>query len=77
MDAIVNRSRLVDGVPTSLADLGYSDVGLDDAWQMMDSGPGHRGFHDAAGNPIVNTTRFPSLSAMVAKAHSLNLTAGW
>ena len=29
MDAMVNRSRTVNGVPTSLFDLGYSDVGLD------------------------------------------------
>ena len=30
MDAMVARSRTVNGVPTSLADLGYADVGLDD-----------------------------------------------
>ncbi len=29
---MVSRSRSVNGVPTSLRDLGYSDVGLDDAW---------------------------------------------
>ena len=27
MDALVDRSRLVNGVPTSLADLGYTDAG--------------------------------------------------
>jgi hypothetical protein len=27
------RRLLFVGVPTSLQDLGYSDVGLDDAWQ--------------------------------------------
>jgi len=30
MSAIANRSRMVNGVPTSLCDLGYCDVGLDD-----------------------------------------------
>lgn len=30
MAGVVNRSRTVNGVPTSLADLGYKDVGLDD-----------------------------------------------
>jgi alpha-galactosidase len=34
MDAITSRARLVDGVPTSLADLQYNDVGLDDYWQL-------------------------------------------
>ena len=27
--AVTDRSRMVDGVPTSLADLGFKDVGLD------------------------------------------------
>ena len=30
MTQMVNRSRLVNGVPTSLYDLGYTDVGIDD-----------------------------------------------
>ena len=29
MTGMVDRSRTVDGVPTSLKDLGYVDVGLD------------------------------------------------
>eukprot|EP00954_Amorphochlora_amoebiformis_P003786 294416-Amorphochlora_amoeboformis.AAC.1 len=37
MDAMVVRKRLVNGVPTSLCDLGYCDVGLDDAWQECGS----------------------------------------
>lgn len=77
MDAVVARTRMVDGVPTSLRDLGYTDVGLDDAWQLRDSGPHGVGYHDALGNPIVNTSRFPDFAAMTAYAHSLNLTAGW
>ena len=28
--AITSKNRTVNGVPTSLAQLGYSDVGLDD-----------------------------------------------
>ena len=64
---------------TSLCDLGYCDVGLDDAWQECDSpdaAPGMH-YHDDKGNPIVNTTRFPDLKAMTDFAHRLNLTAGW
>ena len=34
MDGITSRSRNVNGIPTSLKDLGYSDVGLDDFWQQ-------------------------------------------
>ena len=32
MTGMADRSRTVDGVPTSLKDLGYTDVGLDGAW---------------------------------------------
>merc|ERR1719463_466633 len=30
---MVSKKRPVDGVPMSLCDLGYCDVGLDDNWQ--------------------------------------------
>lgn len=76
MTAVASRSRSVNGVPTSLADLGYIDVGLDDAWQQCGAGVNH-GYHRADGSPIVNTTRFPDLASMTAFAHSLNLTASW
>jgi len=59
MAAVASRSRSVDGVPTSLADLGYTDVGLDDGWQLDNSGPGGKGFHNATGGPIVDTTGGP------------------
>jgi len=77
MDAMVARRLTVNGVPTSLLDLGYGDVGLDDAWQKCNSGPGNKGYHNEAGVPIVDTDTFPDLGAMVSHAHSLNLTAGW
>jgi hypothetical protein len=32
MLSLTSRKRSVNGVPTSLLDLGYNDVGLDDAW---------------------------------------------
>jgi hypothetical protein len=34
IDAITDRSRTVDGKPTSLADLGFDSVGIDDGWQV-------------------------------------------
>lgn len=81
MDGIVSRKRMVDGKPTSLCDLGYCDVGLDDAWQAC--GEGTNGYHYHTGgsgnsyHSVINTTRFPDMKAMTDKAHSLGLTAGW
>ena len=37
-DAMVSRRRSVDGVPTSLLDLGYTDLGVDDGWQACGAG---------------------------------------
>ena len=80
MDGVVDRSRTDHtGKPTSLCDLGYCDVGLDDNWQDCGSPLAADGmhYHDAKGNPIVNLKRFPSLKKMTDYAHSLNLTAGF
>ena len=79
MKGMVSRKRTVNGVPTSLCDLGYCDVGLDDNWQACDSpkaAPGMH-YHDIDGNPIVNTDRFPSFKNMTDYAHKLGLTSGW
>ena len=76
MDGMVSKKRSVDGVPTSLCDLGYCDVGLDDNWQ--DCKGGHKySYHDDSGKPIVELTRFPNMTAMTGHAHQLGLTAGW
>ncbi|GMH85976.1 hypothetical protein TrST_g9964 [Triparma strigata] len=76
MDAMVDRSRTVDGQPTSLCDLGYCDVGLDDNWQVCSDDQDYN-FHDDDGNPIVNLDLFPDMKAMTDYAHGLGLTAGW
>lgn len=66
------------GTNTSLASLGYRDVGLDDVWQECGShGPQNWTYHDVNGNPVVDTTKFPNISLLPATAHSLGLTAGW
>lgn len=75
MDGMVTKSRMVDGVPTSLCDLGYCDVGLDDNWQTCTKSNKYN-FHTDAGSPVVNTDRFPNMAAMTAHAHTLGLTAG-
>ena len=72
---LADRSRLVDGRPTSL--LGYEHAAIDDGWQECNSGPGGVGFHNVSGFPNVNTTSFPSMAVMTAKARSLGLKAGW
>ena len=78
MDAMARRDRKDHlGVPTSYCDLGYCDVGLDDAWQVCDKNKKYR-YHDAdTGYPVVDKTKFPDMKKMVDHAHSLNLTAGW
>lgn len=78
MDGMVSKNRTVDGVPTSLCDLGYCDVGLDDNWQLCGSyGPQNYTYHDENGAPVINTTSFPDMKQMVDYAHELGLTAGW
>lgn len=80
MDGVASRSRVNHtGTPTSLCDIGYCDVGLDDNWQACDSASAAPGmhYHDSEGFPIVNETTFPSLKSMTDYAHSLNLTAGF
>ena len=78
MDGIVARSRLVDGVPTSLRDLGYSDVGLDDAWQLCGNyGTNNYTYHDKSGEPVINLDLFPDFKAMTDYAHLIGLTAGY
>ena len=75
VDAIVSRDRTVDGVPTSLADLGYDRVGLDDGWQACGTGfspPGKKpSFHKKDGTPLVNQSIFPGgFASMVSYGHN-------
>ena len=88
MDAMADRSRTVDGVPTSLIDLGYTRASVDDGYMayVPDLKQLHChsncvgvnvSFHDAKGWLVLNRTAFPDIKAMVAHAHGLNLTAGW
>ena len=76
MDGLTDRRRLVDGKPTSLLDLGYNQIGMDDGWQACGSGV-NGSFHAADGTPLRNTTRFPNVKAMNAKAHALGLKTDW
>jgi hypothetical protein len=76
METVMNKlvAKQQDG--SSLRDLGYIGVGLDDNWQAC--GKGFNGsFHSADGTPLWNTATFPDPSSMVKKAHGLGLKAGW
>jgi len=76
VDAITSRARLVDGKATSLADLGYGRVGIDDGWQAC--GTGWQGsFHAKDGTPLVNSSTFPDLKALVHYGHSKDVKMGW
>jgi alpha-galactosidase len=76
MDGMVSKKRMVDGQPTSLCDLGYCDVGLDDNWQVCSDNKKYH-YHDDAGIPVINRDRFPDMIVMTDYAHKRGLTAGW
>jgi alpha-galactosidase len=68
----------VGGKPTSLAQVGYNDAGLDDVWQKCGKyGPKNYTYHTSRGTPVVDTLKFPDMKKMTDVAHALGLTAGW
>jgi len=79
VDAITSRHRTVGGVGTSLADLGFDRVGIDDGWQACNRGKNLSGgtFHADDGTPLVNKTLFPNLASLVAFAKSRGVKMGW
>ena len=64
---------------TTLADVGYRMVGLDEGWEACGVSAARPPFaqHAADGSPTINTTRFPDLSALVQRAHNSGLRIGW
>lgn len=76
IDVVTSRARMVDGKPTSLVDLGYNRVGIDDGWQ--ECGAGYEGsFHAEDGTPLVDESKFPNLKAMVEYGHANGVLMGW
>ena len=71
MDAMASRSRLVDGNPTSLIDLGYTRASIDGRYLncvpsnetacKYDCGGVNGSYHDEHGSLIVNKTGFPDI----------------
>lgn len=76
MAAMSVLRRCADGVQRSFVSLGYTHVGLDDAWQKCGAGV-NGSFHDANGRPIVNTDRFPDMKAMVSFGTQRGIQVGW
>ena len=60
IDALHKKRPAPHGNKISLQDLGYSDVGLDGGWARCEGVNGS--YHNAAGQLLVNTTKFPSSS---------------
>ena len=60
----------------SLADLGYTEFGIDEGWEGCKQGV-HGTQHDGRGNPITNSTRFPDLKSLVDEGHAKGLKMGW
>jgi len=75
-EKMAQRTRQVDGVNTSLVDVGFNNCGLDDNWQGCGAGA-FGSFHDAEGNPIINKALFPDMKAMTDHGHKLGLRVGW
>ena len=50
-EALADRSRLVDGRPTSLLELGYEHAAIDDGWQECNSAPAASGSTTPPGSP--------------------------
>ncbi len=76
VDALVLRRQTVNGVLTSLWDLGYNYASVDDGWQECGAGV-NGSFHDPSGHAIINTTRFPDVRAWTDYAHSKGVLTGW
>jgi alpha-galactosidase len=74
---LARRMHSIDGVPTSLLDLGYDTAGIDDGWSACGAGV-NGSYHDSNGNPIIDLTRFPDMAGLVRTARTqYNVSMGW
>jgi hypothetical protein len=84
---LVDGSRAIRGRPagSSLLDLGFDSVGMDEGWQACAPQPGfptgdwmfHRSNADGSIAPVVNETLFGDMKGLVEEIHALGLQAGW
>jgi len=73
---LTDKSRTVGGKPTSLLELGFDRLGMDDNWQACGLGV-NGSFHDAQGVPLWNLQEFPNVTRMNAAIHALGLNSDW
>jgi hypothetical protein len=69
---LTDKSRKVGGEPTSLLELGYNRLGMDDNWQGCGLGV-NGSFHDARAVPLWDLKEFPNVTQMNAAIHALGL----
>jgi alpha-galactosidase len=71
-----NKTAVANGEPASLWEVGFTTIGIDEGWECCGCGIDHTQ-HDAQGNPVVDTKKFPDMGKLVAYGHSLNVKMGW
>merc|ERR1719272_76196 len=76
--ALVNKSMVgADGkTPTSLYDVGFHTIGIDEGWEGCGQGVNHTQ-HDAKGNPVIDTKKFPDMAGLGSAGHAKNVKMGW
>jgi alpha-galactosidase len=62
-------------VKSGLLAAGYGEVGIDEGWEGCGRGV-NGSYHDKDGSPLVNMTRFPSLSGLVKRARAKGVGIG-
>eukprot|EP01083_Nonionella_stella_P077545 211808_1 len=78
MTALLDKSRSVNGIATSLAEIGYNNAGIDDGWQHCNAY--EKLFHNNSapnGWPVLNKTLFPDLPGLIKYAHDNKLGVNW
>jgi alpha-galactosidase len=71
----------IHAVSLRLLQYGYDRVGIDDCWQAACGGGGvtdKGSFHGpSSGRPLINTTRFPNMSAIVSLGQEKGVKVSW
>lgn len=75
IEGLAKKRPVPGGETMSLADVGYTDVGLDSGYEEHSGVNGS--CHDAAHHMIIDTQKFPSFADMNTRAHELNITTSW
>jgi len=79
IDILTAKEWTVGGSLVSLADVGYSRVGIDEGWENCSGPDPNHGLrqHDEQGYPLVDTAKFPDLKWLVDYGHARSISMGW